>query len=104
MDISGRRPWALHHFAQRTDLEEALSLASVVGQSERFGASLVKSIRNHSETLRIKRKQKAEEKAQKASTKILIPTLLFIFPAIFVVILGPAIVQVAGMFVSMGSP
>lgn len=89
---------ALQHFAQRTDLEEALSLASVVGQSERFGASLVKSLRTHSDTLRVKRKQKAEEKAQKASTKILIPTLLFIFPAVFVILLAPAVYQVMKLF------
>jgi tight adherence protein C len=95
----GRSPGeALHHFGQRTDLEEAISLASVVGQSERFGASLVKSLRTHSETLRIKRRQKAEEKAQKASTKILIPTLLFIFPAVFVILLAPAVYQVMAMF------
>jgi tight adherence protein C len=95
----GRSPGeALHHFGQRTDLEEAVSLASVVGQSERFGASLVKSLRTHSETLRIKRRQHAEEKAQKASTKILIPTLLFIFPAVFVILLAPAVFQVMAMF------
>ena len=94
---------ALQHFAQRTDLEEALSLASVVGQSERFGASLVKSLRTHSETLRIKRKQKAEEKAQKASTKILIPTLLFIFPAVFVILMAPAVYQVMALFAGSGS-
>jgi tight adherence protein C len=100
----GRGPGeALHHFAQRTDLEEALSLASVVGQSERFGASLVKSIRSHSETLRIKRKQKAEEKAQKASTMILIPTLLLIFPAVFVILLAPAVYQVMAIF-APGNP
>jgi tight adherence protein C len=89
---------ALLHFAQRTDLEEVLSLASVVGQSERFGASLVKSLRTHSETLRIKRKQKAEVKAQQASTLMLIPTLLFIFPAVFVVLLAPAVFQVMKIF------
>jgi tight adherence protein C len=95
----GRSPGeALHHFGQRSDLEEAISLASVVGQSERFGASLVKSLRSHSESLRIKRRQKAEEKAQKASTKILIPTLLFIFPAVFVILLAPAAYQVMSMF------
>ena len=89
---------ALKHFAQRTDLEEALSLASVVGQSERFGASLVKSLRVHSETMRVQRKQKAEELAQKASTKMLVPTLLFIFPAIFVILLAPAVIQVMKAF------
>jgi tight adherence protein C len=74
----------------RTDLEEIRSLASVITQAERFGASLVKSLRVHAETLRLKRQQRAEEMAQKASVKVLFPTLLFIFPAIFVVILGPA--------------
>jgi len=99
----GRSPGeALQHFAQRTDLEEALSLASVVGQSERFGASLVKSLRSHSDSLRLKRKQKAEEKAQKASTLILIPTLLFIFPAVFVVLLAPAVFQVMKVFSGEG--
>jgi len=91
---------ALLHFAQRTNLEEALSLSSVVGQSERFGASLVKSLRSHSETLRNKRKQKAEERAQKAATKMLVPTLLFIFPAVFVILLAPAVIQVKEIFAS----
>ena len=79
----------------RTDLEEVRSLASVITQAERFGASLVKSLRVHAETLRLKRQQHAEEMAQKAATKILFPTLLFIFPAIFVVILGPAAIQIS---------
>ena len=99
----GRSPGeALNHFGRRTDLEEAISLASVVTQSERFGASLVKSMRTHSDTLRSKRKQKAEEKAQKASTMILAPTLLFIFPAVFVVLLAPAVYQVMSVFSSGG--
>ncbi len=100
----GRGPGeALQHFARRTDLEEALSLASVVGQSERFGASLVKSLKTHSETLRLKRRQKAEEKAQQAATKILFPTLLLIFPALFVILLAPAVYQVTAML-GTGSP
>lgn len=100
----GRGPGeALQNFARRTDLEEALSLSSVIGQSEKFGASLTKSLRNYSETLRGQRKQKAEERAQKAATKILIPTLLFIFPAVFVILLAPAVFQVMQVFGS-GSP
>lgn len=92
----GRSPGeALLHFAQRTDLDEARSLSTVIGQSERFGASLVKSLRSHSETLRVRRRQIAEEQAQKAATKILFPTLLCIFPAIFVILLGPAVYQMA---------
>jgi tight adherence protein C len=85
---------ALQKMGVRTDLEEIRSLASVVTQAERFGASLVKSLRVHAETLRLKRQQHAEELAQKASVKILFPTLLLIFPAIFVVILGPAAFQI----------
>jgi tight adherence protein C len=85
---------ALQKMGVRTDLEEIRSLASVITQAERFGASLVKSLRVHAETLRNKRQQHAEERAQKASVKVLFPTLLLIFPAIFVVILGPAVFQI----------
>jgi tight adherence protein C len=91
----GRTPGeALQQMGIRSDLEEVRSLASVITQAERFGASLVKSLRVHSETLRHKRQQHAELMAQKAAIKILFPTLLFIFPAIFVVILGPAVFQI----------
>jgi tight adherence protein C len=91
----GRTPGdSLQQMGVRTDLEEIQSLASVITQAERFGASLVKSLRVHAETLRVKRQQYAEEMAQKASIKVLFPTLLFIFPAIFVVILGPAAYQI----------
>jgi tight adherence protein C len=91
----GRTPGdSLQQMGVRTDLEEIRSLAAVITQAERFGASLVKSLRVHAETLRVKRQQQAEEMAQKASIKILFPTLLFIFPAIFVVILGPALYQI----------
>jgi tight adherence protein C len=94
---------ALKHMGDRTDLEEVRSLASVIIQAERFGASLVKSLRVHAETLREKRKQYAEERAQKAATLMLFPTLLFIFPGIFVVILGPAVMQISEMFARMNS-
>jgi tight adherence protein C len=89
---------ALRQFADRTDLEEIRSLASVIIQAERFGASLVKALRVHAETLRVKRLQYAEEMAQKAATKILFPTILCIFPCSFVVIVGPAAIQVVALF------
>jgi tight adherence protein C len=88
---------ALRQFAERSDLEEVRGLASVITQSERFGASLVKALRVHAETLRTKRLQYAEEMAQKAATKILFPTVLFIMPAIFIVILGPAVIQITAL-------
>jgi tight adherence protein C len=92
---------ALQQFAQRTDLEEVRGLASVVSQAERFGASLVKVLRVHAETLRTKRLLHAEEMAQKAATKLLFPTVLLIFPGVFIVILGPAFVQILDMFSRM---
>jgi tight adherence protein C len=89
---------ALRHFAERSDLEEIRSLASVVIQAERYGASLVKALRVHAETLRIKRLQQAEEMAQKAATKVLFPTVLFIMPCIFIIILGPGVIQLMQAF------
>jgi tight adherence protein C len=88
---------ALRQFGDRCDLEEVRSLASVVAQSERFGASLVKALRVHADALRNKRMQYAEEMAQKASIKMLFPTIFFIFPGIFIVILGPAAFQILEM-------
>jgi tight adherence protein C len=85
---------ALRRLGERTDLEEFKGLANAIIQSERFGAGLIKPLKVHADTLRLKRQQRAEEMAQKASTKILLPTLLFIFPAIFVVILAPAAIQI----------
>jgi tight adherence protein C len=81
---------ALRNFAQRFDLEELRSMASVVLQAERFGSSVARALRIHADSLRERRLFQAEELAQKASVKILFPTLAFIFPTLFIVILGPA--------------
>src|ERR1700730_15585914 len=72
---------AMRQFADRSDLEEVRSLATVVLQAERLGASIVQSLRVYADSFRSKRLQRAEEMAQKASTKIVFPTILFIFPA-----------------------
>ncbi len=92
---------ALRKLGERADLEELRSLASVLLQSERYGASVVKAMRVYADTLRNERQQRAEEQAQKAAVKILFPTLLCIFPAIFVVILGPAAYQIQAVFTQM---
>jgi tight adherence protein C len=95
----GRSPGeALRQFADRADLEELRSLASVISQAERFGASLVKALRVHAESLRGKRLLHAEEMAQKAATKVLFPTILCILPGVFIVILGPAVIQIVQIF------
>lgn len=85
---------AMRQFAQRFDLEELRSLSSVISQTERYGASVVQALLVYSDTMRIKRRQRAEELAQKATIKMVFPTLLCIFPGIFVVLLGPAAIQI----------
>jgi tight adherence protein C len=92
---------SLQQMGLRTDLMEVRTLASVITQAERYGASLVRSLRIHADTLRLKRQQQAEEMAQKAAIKMLFPTLMFIFPAIFVVILGPAMFQIVDVLHNM---
>jgi tight adherence protein C len=89
---------ALRKIGQRADIEEVRSLASVLLQSERYGASVVKALRIYADLFRQQRQQRAEEQAQKAAVNILFPTLLCIFPAIFVVILGPAAFQIKALF------
>jgi tight adherence protein C len=91
----------LQKMALRTDLEEMRNLAAVIVQSERYGTSVVKALRIHADTLRLQRQQRAEELAQKAAVKILFPTLLCIFPAVFIVILGPAVFQLLAIFSRM---
>ncbi len=83
---------------ERCGLDDVRDLASVILQSERFGASIVKALRTYAECWRMERQQRAEESAQKAAVKILFPTLLCIFPAIFIVLLGPAAFQMAALF------
>jgi tight adherence protein C len=85
---------ALRKFGQRADLEDVRTLASVLLQNERYGASVARALRIHADTLRQQRQQRAEEQAQKAAVTILFPTLVCIFPAIFIVILGPAAFQI----------
>jgi tight adherence protein C len=92
---------AMRKFGERCGLDEVRELAAVLLQSERYGTASVKALRLHSETCRQQRQQRAEERAQKAAVKILFPTLLCIFPAIFIVILGPAAYQIAAMLSKM---
>jgi tight adherence protein B len=92
---------AMRHFADRCDLEEIRSLSSVILQSERLGASTVNALRVHAETLRTKRLQRAEEQAGKAGTKMVFPTILCIFPAILLVVIGPAVFQIMDRFSAM---
>jgi tight adherence protein C len=85
---------AMRQFAQRFDMEELRSLAAVIKQAEQFGTSVVKAFNVYADSMRVRRHQRAEELAQKATIKILFPTLLCIFPGIFIVLLGPAAIRI----------
>jgi tight adherence protein C len=88
------REQALRNLADRTGVEEVASLCSILIQSDRFGTSVATALKVQSETLRTTRRQKLEELAAKTPVKLIFPLLLFIFPAIMVVILGPAVIRI----------
>jgi tight adherence protein C len=89
------REVALRNLGERTGVQNVKALVGLMIQSDRMGASIVKSLRTHASFLRVQRAQRAEEQAAKLPVKILFPMLLFIFPAIFVVVIGPAVVQIS---------
>jgi tight adherence protein C len=84
---------ALHNLATRTALDDVSSLVTMLVQTDKFGTSVAQSLRVHSETLRTKRRQRAEEAAAKTGAKMVFPLVLCIFPAIWVVTLGPAVIK-----------
>jgi len=87
------RELALRNLGERTGVQNVKALVGLMIQSDRMGASIVQALRTHASFLRVQRSQKAEERAAKLPVKILIPLLLFIFPAIFVVVMGPAAIM-----------
>jgi len=92
------RQEALRNLARRVDLEDMNSLVTLLVQTDRFGTSIAQALRVYSDTFRTKRYQAAEELAAKLPVKLLFPLIFFIFPAIFVVILGPAVIQIIQTF------
>ena len=93
---------ALHNLAERTGVDDISSLVAMLVQTDKFGTSVAQSLRVHSDTLRTKRRQRAEEAAAKTGVKMVFPLVFCIFPAIWVVTIGPAaikFVQVLGPMV-----
>lgn len=88
------REHAMRNLAERTGVEDIHSLVAMLIQSERFGTSVSDSLKVHAEGLRSKRKMLAQEAAAKIPVKLTIPMILCIFPALFVVILGPAVINI----------
>jgi tight adherence protein C len=85
---------AWRHLAERTNVENVRNLVSVLVQSEKFGTSIAKTLRVHSDTLRTQRRQRVEEQAAKTTVKLVFPLVFFIFPSLFLVTLGPAAISV----------
>ena len=84
---------AFQHFAERTQLDEVRALDGMLVQTDRFGTSVAQALRTHAETSRVKRRQRAEERAAKIGVKLVFPLVFCLFPAFFVVTLGPAVVK-----------
>ncbi len=97
------RAEVLHELGARTGVSDLRALAAVLIQADKFGGSVAQALRTQSDSMRIRRRQLAEEKAAKTAVKLIFPLVLFIFPGIFVVLVGPAaITMVRQMFPLMG--
>ncbi|HUZ45097.1 MAG TPA: type II secretion system F family protein [Terriglobia bacterium] len=92
---------ALRELASRTGVDDIKSLVAMLIQTDRFGTSVAQSLRVHSDDMRVKRRQRAEEMAAKTTVKMVPPLVFFIFPALFVVILGPAMITIYRQFIMM---
>ncbi len=83
----------LHDLGIRSGVDDMKALAAILIQAEKFGSSIAQALRVQSDTMRVKRRQMAEEKAQQTSVKMIFPLVIFIFPGVFVVIVGPAAIM-----------
>ncbi len=95
LQMGRARNQVLTDLGSRTGVDDLRSLASILIQADKFGSSIANALRVQSDAMRIKRQQIAEEKAAKTAVKLIFPLVLFIFPGIFVVLVGPAGIQMA---------
>jgi tight adherence protein C len=103
LQMGRARVEVLHDLGARTGVDDLKALAAILIQADKFGSSVAQALRVQSDSMRTKRRQLAEEKAAKTAVKLIFPLVLFIFPAIFVVLVGPAaITMVNELFPSMG--
>lgn len=99
--VGRERDEALRNLAERTGVDDLRSLVAMLIQTDRFGTSVARAIRAFSDSLRTKRRQRAEQAAQKAAVKLLFPLACFLFPTLFIAILGPAALQLIDTFDKM---
>ena len=93
LNMGRNRRDVLHDLGVRTGVDDVKSLVAILIQADKFGSSIAQALRVQSDAMRIKRRQIAEEKAQKTAVQMLFPMVLFIFPGIFVVLVGPAAIK-----------
>jgi tight adherence protein C len=91
--VGRERDEALRNLAERTGVDDLKSLVAMLIQTDKFGTSIARAVRVFSDSLRTKRRQRAEQAAQKAAVKLLFPLACFLFPTLFIAILGPAVLQ-----------
>ena len=96
--VGRSREEAFRNLAERTGVEDLRSLVAMLIQADRFGTSITRAIRVYSNSLRMKRRQRAEQAAQKAAVKLLFPLAAFLFPTLFIAILGPAALNLMDAF------
>jgi tight adherence protein C len=96
------RSQALRRLAQRCDVPDVSSFVAVLVQADAMGTSIAQVLRSQADQMRVLRRQRAEEKANQAPMKVVVAMLMFIFPALFVVILGPAVPRIIAAFSGMG--
>jgi tight adherence protein C len=90
---------AFRNFASRTKVPEVRSLVAMLVQTDRFGTSIAQALRTHAEEVRMKRRQDAEERAAKIGVKLVFPLVFCLFPALYIAILGPAVITYVRIFV-----
>jgi tight adherence protein C len=93
---------AFKNFAERTKVDDVRSLVAMLIQTDRFGTSIGLALRTHAETSRTKRRQRAEERAAKLGVKLLFPLVFCLFPAFYVVVIGPSMLRILRHFVYAG--
>ncbi len=100
MQLGKLRREALRDMAGSMDVPDVTSFTAAIIQADQLGVSMAKVMRIQSDTMRMKRRQRAEEKARQAPVKMMIPLVFFIFPTILIVLLGPALIQIrdSGVF------
>lgn len=102
MQMGRPRNQVLQELGSRTGVDDLRSLASLLIQADKFGSSVAHALRVQSDSMRIRRQQIAEEKAAKTAVKLIFPLVIFIFPGVFVVLVGPAAIQMVNeMFPAM---